>query len=204
MGAEVILPDDLSGTNAVDPGQLVIPEGDGERVIPANVQGLQAEIARLRARDRERVKTQREIEVEREALRGRVGELEPLAAQLEALKPKAERWDEYERTKTDQLKHENAEKLKALTPEQAKAFEGITDESVIARMLSLIPTPAAGQATQSAGQSTALPPGGNTQRAGSMGSTLTAEEVAFRDARPILAKATDDKIRELFAIFRKK
>lgn len=193
MGAEVSLSNDgLSSPNPVDPGQIAIPDGDGERIIPATVEAMRNELTRLRGLNRQHAQGLREAATARDLALARVKELEPVASEVDRLKPIAERWHEHERIQTDALKHANAEKIKTLTPEQAKAFEGITDEALISRMLALVAPPPATPATPATPAATpSYPAGGAAPVTGSgAGAELTpAEEAWVRSERKDLLTA---------------
>lgn len=190
MGVGAALPDDLSGSNPMDPGQIAIPDGDGERIIPATVEAMRNELTRLRSLNRQHAQGLREAATARDLALARVKELEPAASEVDRLKPIADRWHEHERTQNDKLKEANAAAIATLTPEQRAAFDGVTDEPTIARMLTLVkaPTPAA-PATPAAPPS--YPAGGAAPVTGSgAGAELTpAEEAWVRSERKDLLTA---------------
>ena len=184
MGVEDTLPDDLSGANPVDPSDLVIPEGGGERIVTHSVEGLRNELARTRGNATAKAKEAREAKAQLDAALARIKELEPFAAEVETLKPIAERWREHERAQNDALKDANAAKIKALTPDQVKLFEGITDETVIAKMLALLPAPSA--AATEPEKPGAFPVGGGAGTSAG-GVSLSAAETAWvKASRPDL------------------
>lgn len=190
MGVGAALPDDLSGSNPVDPGDLIIPEGGGERIVTHSVEGLRNELTRTRVKADTKAKEARDARTQLDAALARIKELEPFAAEVEKLKPIADRWHEHERVQNDKLKEANIAALAALTPEQRAAFDGVTDEAMISRMLALVktPTPAA-PATPAAPPS--YPAGGAAPVTGSgAGAELTpAEEAWVRSERKDLLTA---------------
>ena len=191
------MPDDLSGANPVDPGQIAIPDGDGERLIPASVEALRAELTRVRGNNNANAKAAREAAAREAAALARVKELEPYAEEVAKLKPIAERWHEHERVQNDKLKEANAAAIAALTPEQRAAFDGITDEPTIARMLTLVKAQAAAPAPASYPAGGAAPVSG-----GGAGADLTpAEEAWVRSERKDLAGLEVSTIKAMFKKF---
>lgn len=100
---------------------------------PADV-GVGKELARLRAERsaaREEAKT---AAAQRDANATRIAELEAKVKQDEA---DAAAYREQRQREDDELKQSNADRLKALTDAQRAAFDGVTDERLISRMLDL-------------------------------------------------------------------
>lgn len=167
-------------------------EDGEERIIPHDAPAILNELRRTREISRTRGGQIKSLQAERDALAARVAALEPVAAEVDKLKPIAERWHEHERIQTDTLKQANAEKIKALTPEQMKAFEGITDEALISRMLALVAPPPATPATPATPAAPpSYPAGGAAPVTGSgAGAELTpAEEAWVRSERKDLLTA---------------
>ncbi len=184
MGAEVSVDPVIPNANPVDPGHVTFTEDGEERIVSHEAPALLNELRRTRETSRTRAGQIKSLQAERDALAARVAALEPVAAEVEKLKPLAERWHEHERAQNDALKDANAAKIKALTPDQVKLFEGITDENVIAKMLALIPAPAA--ATTEAEKPGAFPVGGGAGTSAG-GVTLSAAETAWvKASRPDL------------------
>lgn len=182
------------------PGILAIEDEDddaGGRLIQTDQRGLLAEIKRLRGELRNRSGTLRKTGSELEAASKRLSELEAAQEQARKDAEDAKAWREYREAEAKRIGDANAKRLEALTDEQRAAFEGITDQTVIARMLSLIPAPASDAPAQAPASAQPLPKGTPAVRAHAVGSTLTAEEQAFKDARPLLANATDDQVRNI-------
>jgi len=190
----------IPSAGIVDPGQppqIVVVEGEEERVYSRNVDGLTAELVRTRGKVAAATKETRETRAALEAAQARIKALEPIAAEVDALKPAAERWREHERAQSDKLKEANAVAIAALTPEQRAAFEGITDEPTIARMLTLVKAQAAASAPASYPAGGAAPVSG-----GGAGADLTpAEEAWVRSERKDLAGLEVSTIKAMFKKF---
>jgi hypothetical protein len=192
----------IPSANPVDPGQpaqIVVLEGDEERIIDRDVRGLGEEVKRLRGERRALNARATQTTAERDALAKENAALTQRIADAEALKADAEAWREHKRAENDKLKEANAAAIASLTPEQRAAFDGITDEPTIARMLTLVkaqaaaPTPA--PATYPAGGAAPVSGGG-------AGADLTpAEEAWVRSERKDLAGLEVSTIKAMFKKF---
>ena len=176
-----------------NPGQIVVFEGDEERVIDRNVIGLGEEVKKLRAERRALNARLTQTATERDTLAKEKADLAQRIADAEASKADAEAWREHQRRENDALKEANAAKLAALTPEQRTLFEGVTDEAMVARMLKLLPA-AATPAT--------YPSGGAAPIAAPVGDDLTpAEEAWVRSSRKDLIGVDNAVVKRFFKQF---
>lgn len=163
------------------PDEPVIPTPDpvdppGEPAPPPV--GVQAELARLRN--------------EKKVLLKEKTELAQRIADAEAAKADAELWREHVRTENDKLKEANVAGLAALTPEQRAAFEGVTDEKLIAKLLTAI-KPAAPAAPPAP-----YPNGGGSGSGSPVGEIelTTAEKEWVKRERPDLARVSAAAVRK--------
>lgn len=173
------------------PDDPVIPTPDP--VDPSEaVKGIGAELAKLRSERQALNARLTQTTGERDALAKEKADLAQQIAEAEAAKADAELWREHVRTENDKLKEANVAGLAALTPEQRAAFEGVTDEKLIAKLLTAI-KPAA-----PAAPATPYPNGGGSGSGSPVGEIelTTAEKEWVKRERPDLARVSAAAVRK--------
>jgi len=185
----------------VDPktGSLLIDDEEGQREIPLDVRGLRAELNRQRKISQERKNLIAEQNAKLADLGAKASQVDTIQTELATAKELAAKWQEYTAAEATRIAEANAARIAAL-PEAAKAaFEGVTDPALVSKMLDLVAA-----TTPKEPEAPPIPIGGIATKQNPSGSTLTQEEKAFRDTQPLLATATDAKIRELMKLLKKK
>jgi hypothetical protein len=180
MGVGVSVSDEpvIPSTEPVDPSEAV--------------KGIGAELAKLRSERQALNARLTQTTGERDALAKEKADLAQQIADAEAAKADAELWREHVRTENDKLKEANATALAALTPEQRDAFQGVTDEKLIAKLLTAI-KPAA-----PAAPAAPYPNGGGSGSGAPTGEIelTTAEKEWVKRERPDLARVSAAAVRK--------
>jgi len=122
-------------------------------------------------------------------------------AELEALRPKAGRWDEHEASEAKRIDEANASILATLPQESQEALKGLDRNALSAALRGIaVLAGQAAQGTEPAKPAT-YPAGGGVSRPGAQGATtLTKEEQEFKAADPMLARASDEQVKRLFGL----
>ena len=123
-------------------------------------------------------------------------------AELEALRPKAGRWDEHEAAEAKRVDDANAAVLATLPQESQDALKGLerTALSAALRGIAVLAGQAAAQDAPAA-KPTGYPAGGGVSRPAAQGATnLTKPEQEFKESDPMLARASDERVKQLFAL----
>lgn len=119
-------------------------------------------------------------------------------AELEALRPKASRWDEHETAEAKRLDEANAAVLATLPQESQDALRGL-DRAALSAALKGIAV-LAGQASAPEPKPGYPAGGGISRPAPQAATTLTKDEQAFKDSDPMLARASDEQVKRLFGL----
>lgn len=123
-------------------------------------------------------------------------------AELEALRPKAGRWDEHEAAEAKRVDDANAAILTTLPQESQEALKGLDRNALSAalRGIAVLAGQAAAQDAPAA-KPAGYPAGGGVSRPGAQGATtLTKPEQEFKESDPMLARASDERVKQLFAL----
>lgn len=120
-------------------------------------------------------------------------------AELEALRPKAGRWDEHEAAEAKRVDAANASILETLPQESQEALKGLDRTALSAALRGIAVL--AGQAPAQEAKPAGYPAGGGVSRPAAQGATtLTKEEQAFKASEPIMAGKTDEQVKRIFAL----
>lgn len=156
-----------------------------DRMVP--LRDLAAERKRARAAE-QRVAT---IDAERAAA----------LAELEILRPKAGRWDEHEAAEAKRVDDANAAVLATLPQESQDALKGLERTALSAALRGIAVLAGQAPAQDAPAKPAGYPAGGGVSRPAAQGSTnLTKPEQEFKESDPMLARASDERVKQLFAL----
>jgi len=185
-------------------GSLIIDDGDGQREIPLDVRGLKHELTNQRKVSKERKLAVQALEAQVAELSTRSASYDAIVAELEQAKQLAAKWQEYTAAEEARVAEANATRLAALPDSAKEALAGIADQAMLTKLLDAIASATPAPQTPDTKEDTAIPLGGIATKRTPNGTTLTAEERAFRDSQPTLRVQSDSFVREMYKKLKKK